>query len=471
MPTEYGSKKTYSKQKTYGKQVKTHINGWFGRNLWTELETSKPKIQNRKEDTRVKEEDDTSSSEDEDETGSGGDVKEIVTPESAGEIDNILSKLDDLSIVAEEITPAPEQRRTSAVIAQELHSQSSVGSLRESSDKENESIHTSFTTAPNTPHKLHKSENASLFEAVTPRSALGEREYLSVKESPPRKRGLRKRVSASTAGAPSPLKHEPFVGRESDTSPGVEDSIKVWEDDVHDVIVERAPVPVETATSAAKTRSKTQEPEEEQQQAVELATPNAEQLKPVIEDNIAEEPRAEEPQVSAGNAEIPADVVASPSDEPKESTSSADEAKELMPSELSKTSDSPEVSEVTEISEEDQLLQLCSDQKVLGFTEHIDSMLKDSTIRKLGEASYSEVFLQSCPGSDSTTVLKIIPFGKEEQCELKQIIQEVRITKAMAEIEGFIGFRGRETPATPANDSVLTVTVPMWCVVTSPILC
>jgi hypothetical protein len=93
---------------------------------------------------------------------------------------------------------------------------------------------------------------------------------------------------------------------------------------------------------------------------------------------------------------------------------------------------------------EDQLLQLCDKHEVVDFTTHINSLLKDSTIRKLGEASYSEVFLVTPPKSSSTTVLKVIPFGKEDQCEVKSILQEVRITKAMAEtgIDGFIGFRG-----------------------------
>ncbi|KAG0640043.1 hypothetical protein HOY80DRAFT_885337 [Tuber brumale] len=90
----------------------------------------------------------------------------------------------------------------------------------------------------------------------------------------------------------------------------------------------------------------------------------------------------------------------------------------------------------------EQLLRHCTHSSVLDFEEYIDSLAETSSIRKLGEASYSEVFFQSTPGSLSTTVLKIIPFGGQDQCELESIIQEVRITKAMGDIEGFIGFRG-----------------------------
>jgi serine/threonine-protein kinase haspin len=87
-----------------------------------------------------------------------------------------------------------------------------------------------------------------------------------------------------------------------------------------------------------------------------------------------------------------------------------------------------------------QLLRHCTESSILDFEQHINRLLESSSIRKLGEASYSEVFLQSAPGS-SSTVLKIIPFGGEDQCRLESIVQEIRITKAMGEIEGFVGFR------------------------------
>ncbi|KAF8455357.1 hypothetical protein BGX38DRAFT_189729 [Terfezia claveryi] len=91
-----------------------------------------------------------------------------------------------------------------------------------------------------------------------------------------------------------------------------------------------------------------------------------------------------------------------------------------------------------------QLLSLCTGNEVIDFNEHIKSELKSSTLSKLGEASYSEVFLQT-PHTGSSplparTVLKIIPFGYPTQCPLKQIYDELLITASMAPIPGFIGF-------------------------------
>ncbi|KAI5817178.1 hypothetical protein BZA77DRAFT_245542, partial [Pyronema omphalodes] len=88
------------------------------------------------------------------------------------------------------------------------------------------------------------------------------------------------------------------------------------------------------------------------------------------------------------------------------------------------------------------LLSLCTEKRILDFTQHIDSLLSKGSIRKLGEASYSEVFLSSS-GNDST-VLKIIPFNKSpdqvDQCAPSAIVQELRITLAMAPIKGYIVF-------------------------------
>ncbi|RPB22272.1 hypothetical protein L211DRAFT_827099 [Terfezia boudieri ATCC MYA-4762] len=95
-------------------------------------------------------------------------------------------------------------------------------------------------------------------------------------------------------------------------------------------------------------------------------------------------------------------------------------------------------------AELNQLLSLCTGNEVIDFNEHIQSELKSSTLSKLGEASYSEVFLQT-PHTKSSppparTVLKIIPFGYPTQCPLKQIYDELLITVSMAPIPGFIGF-------------------------------
>ncbi|KAH0603474.1 uncharacterized protein H6S33_007796 [Morchella sextelata] len=94
----------------------------------------------------------------------------------------------------------------------------------------------------------------------------------------------------------------------------------------------------------------------------------------------------------------------------------------------------------------EELLSLCTTPTVLDFTDYITALQTTHTITKLGEASYSEVFLSTplTPSSPSsrTTVLKIIPFAAADQCTLTSILQEVSITRTMASHRGFIGFHG-----------------------------
>jgi len=93
------------------------------------------------------------------------------------------------------------------------------------------------------------------------------------------------------------------------------------------------------------------------------------------------------------------------------------------------------------------LLEYCSEHEIVEFNEYIDGLLESATITKLGEATYSEVFtLRSQNGT--TTVLKIIPFYQDEDLKdtslssLQDILQEIRISKAMAKVEGFADFQG-----------------------------
>jgi len=96
--------------------------------------------------------------------------------------------------------------------------------------------------------------------------------------------------------------------------------------------------------------------------------------------------------------------------------------------------------EITPLS---TLLGLCEQQDARVFSAHVSKLLDRSYhFRKIGEASYSEVFEQYQPGLKGSTVLKIIPFGGEEDCAIKDIIQELKITKTLSGLEGFIGFRG-----------------------------
>jgi len=115
-------------------------------------------------------------------------------------------------------------------------------------------------------------------------------------------------------------------------------------------------------------------------------------------------------------------------------------------------------STVTE-EELNNLLSLCTINEVIDFNSYIQSELKSSTLSKLGEASYSEVFLQT-PHTKSSppaarTVLKIIPFGYPTQCPIKQIHDELLITATMAPIPGFIGFHSAHVVRGPFPQHLL----------------
>jgi len=105
--------------------------------------------------------------------------------------------------------------------------------------------------------------------------------------------------------------------------------------------------------------------------------------------------------------------------------------------------------EVKEESEKkegiDLLLQFCSKEEVVGFSEYIDELFVNAEIRKIGEASYSEVFSLK-HGDGTTAVLKMVPFdveGKDTSISnLEDILQEIRISRAMTKIEGFADFHG-----------------------------
>jgi hypothetical protein len=95
----------------------------------------------------------------------------------------------------------------------------------------------------------------------------------------------------------------------------------------------------------------------------------------------------------------------------------------------------------------DLLLQFCSKDEVVGFSEYVNGALSTADIRKLGEATYSEVF--TLKTNDGTTaVLKIIPFKASEDekdtsmSNLEDLVQEIRISRAMANIDGFADFQG-----------------------------
>jgi hypothetical protein len=95
----------------------------------------------------------------------------------------------------------------------------------------------------------------------------------------------------------------------------------------------------------------------------------------------------------------------------------------------------------------DLLLQFCSKDEVVGFSEYIDGLLENAQVKKLGEATYSEVFTVK-RNNGTISVLKVVPFLEDNEkkdnsmSNLQDILQEIRISRVMAKVEGFADFRG-----------------------------
>jgi len=93
------------------------------------------------------------------------------------------------------------------------------------------------------------------------------------------------------------------------------------------------------------------------------------------------------------------------------------------------------------------LLQFCSKEEVVAFSEYMSTLLENAKVEKLGEASYSEVYTLTTTDGN-TTVLKVVPFSDTLQekdtgmSNLDDILQEIRISRAMTKLEGFADFRG-----------------------------
>ena len=88
----------------------------------------------------------------------------------------------------------------------------------------------------------------------------------------------------------------------------------------------------------------------------------------------------------------------------------------------------------------DRLVSLSEPPRVVSFDEFVNGLLENGTISKLGEASFSEVFLYKSKGKENL-VLKIIPFAEqltEESCSINDVYQEARIAKDMSYVDGFM---------------------------------
>ncbi|CCJ29969.1 unnamed protein product [Pneumocystis jirovecii] len=88
----------------------------------------------------------------------------------------------------------------------------------------------------------------------------------------------------------------------------------------------------------------------------------------------------------------------------------------------------------------ESLLSFASQSEIFNFSDYISSLLSTYTISKLGEASFSEVYL--IKNKNDEVVLKIVPFGKEGQEDPQDVLHEVRVTLKMSSINGFVKSKG-----------------------------
>lgn len=92
----------------------------------------------------------------------------------------------------------------------------------------------------------------------------------------------------------------------------------------------------------------------------------------------------------------------------------------------------------------EQLLSLCSYNQAMPFDDFIESVSAAGDLRKLAEASFSEVFIQDDPATGASKIYKVIPFGEEEldQLPVQDIIQELTIARMLTKEEGFVKVLG-----------------------------
>lgn len=505
-------------KKTYGKNVKSHISGWFGRDLWSAVEPADPIGKKTKEQKKDK------SKRQSVEEDVGVDVEKQLVREAVEEglkrvvtVDEDEKRKVETGVatsataveIAEvetdlEIPGTPEHEELEAGIlallegvkridmsssgsdtptklpstdgdgdsetppsstgqeGNDRNSSSSTKSLKENSDKENDE-----PPFPTGSRRVSRKRSPDASAHPSPREALKERSISPEREpeqpevlieSPARKNGVRKKGSlvhrrSVNSSISSPLKRESTAPLrfpdEKVVKEDKQEDIKVWEDLESGNATPVKPkqlVYLRGAENKSRDRMSTVEiPDSGDELAQKLAKVKLVEMSPGKEE---ETPLVETPPIidhvtsSKGLATAGIELASAISTE-------------KAPSEGGYESDDSELTALGDQIEDyypddlpvDDLLSLCTISKVLNFAEHIDTLLLQSTIRKLGEASYSEVFLQShqshLPAATALpTVLKIIPFGGLDQCMLSSIIQEVSITKSMATIDGFIGFCG-----------------------------
>lgn len=89
----------------------------------------------------------------------------------------------------------------------------------------------------------------------------------------------------------------------------------------------------------------------------------------------------------------------------------------------------------------DTLLGLCNSSMVVDFEQYLkDVQSPHNELRKLAEASFSEVYIERNKVSNMSRIYKVIPFGNEEldQLPVQDIIQELRIARLLMSLDGYV---------------------------------
>jgi hypothetical protein len=420
-------------QKTYGsKPAKTYNNPFAGREAWnTVLEDSGPSPVSSPARSRH---DDTDAV-----TTRLGDLSILEDPVVAGTPSSSVRGTHTIFLDSGDV--ATSSSSSSAATSAAAYAAASAGAANDSATKDGDSEDDTDTDGSDTdsdtdPQESSDKENHGSTSGddyipaeEKPRNILAEQ----IKESPPRRRGLKKRVSSASDAISSPLKNAAFLDDD-----GGDSGILVWEDVAAETQRKsRRGSRASRASISSKRNSREKViPETPGVGGVSRrssALPEVVQETPKQHSRIATWDSPEVPKLSGAGS-----IILTPT-APKQFTPEADSDSELSELENISGINTPASSD---LSPTETLLSLCTEKRILDFTQHIDSLLHKGSIRKLGEASYSEVFLSS--SGDNSTVLKIIPFNKSpdqvDQCAPSAIVQELRITLAMAPIKGYIAF-------------------------------
>lgn len=469
MSTDSNTRKPVPKKKMYGKNVKSHLSGWFGRDLWSQVEPDvaprkkkdtdkrQPTIRSETSRKQLVETEERSSTDADTSSGVRApptqgipvtkDIEEVKVSDSPVEFRDLEAEIDAVleSMEKLDVQSLDGRAETGAPITVDLTSEyyeplsestnphSPAKSLKENSDKENEEPPSSPPSSPLRQGRTNSRGRPPASSEALPREALRERSLSpdagDVFESPARRNGLRKRARGSIISIHSPVLSSPHRKETKRASEyqgdcgEVGDPIMVWEDEGAEGVIRVGPLVNLLGRKASRLENIEIPDSEDEGDTEDVIQPIAEPTTlqrgkpPLVQE---EHKKGFAVVIDSGKVPLVVDSV-STEPVPVGDTVSLDATREQPPI--------------------DQLLRYCSEPSILNFEDYINHLLESCSIRKLGEASYSEVFLQSTPNS-STTVLKVIPFGGFGQCRLGNIIQEIRITKALGGIEGFVGFRG-----------------------------